>query len=289
MKIGQLIILFLFAALLHAPAGARSKISVSMSLPGTLKVVIDGRKFYSEENNITIADIAPGMHRIKIFFSTADTEDDDFFSKNAFLPWKYIASSDVPVRDNVHYELLLSRFGKLFVDKDQIGMRYKADNTQDEIGFGTGYSEDYEDRAFFKANTKRILDITAERMQQDQYLQNRNGDGHGQDQFGTRTVRGDVLINPEAYGTLKEMVEKEITEGGKLLLIKDATSRKMVTAKQSKELCSMFSSEFTKEDFAKYIYAKVMDKSNFFIIYDTFQSPFTKEEVSNYISKQAKE
>ena len=55
----------LFAFILMATnAIAKSKLSVSTSMPTSMKIIIDGQKFYSQDNSITINNLQPGYHEI---------------------------------------------------------------------------------------------------------------------------------------------------------------------------------------------------------------------------------
>jgi hypothetical protein len=55
------------------------------------------------------------------------------------------------------------------------------------------------------------------------------------------------------------------------------------TTAQVKELVKLFSFEDRKLEFAKYAYARTLDRNNYFTINEAFNFSRTKEELADYI------
>jgi hypothetical protein len=276
-------------------ADARSKISISVSVPASIKVVIDGYKYYSEDNNITINNLASGVHTIRIFYikrSYSDQDHDLFFNDNQNINWKTALNSQVSIKNNFHYDIMISRFGKVFYDKNELRMSFDNEDLDydDDIEFSNGYNEGYDDRKFFQDRFNQTADYIFKDDKNSNHSDNVNDNNNNyESRPGTGSNKQDrknEMMSTASFEQLKEMVRKEIVNSNRLNLIKDATRLSMVTSQQARDLGLLFNIEFTKVDYAKYIYARVADKKNFFIIYEIFQSSFSKDEVSNYVKSQ---
>ena len=111
-KIFTLIIGSLFSLTLLAYDGSRLSIStVNNSMD--LKIEIDGRKLDLRDNSITLSNIREGSHNIRIYKERKNAYG---FSKRP----EVIYASTVFIRRGFHTDILVNRFGKVFVDESRI-------------------------------------------------------------------------------------------------------------------------------------------------------------------------
>jgi hypothetical protein len=115
-KIFTLIIGSLFSLSLLAYDGSRLSVSTTTNSID-LRIEIDGRKVnsdaYRDGNSITISHISEGTHNIRIFRE----------KKNAFGFNKrpeIIYASNLLMKRGFHTEIMVNRFGKVFVDECRI-------------------------------------------------------------------------------------------------------------------------------------------------------------------------
>ncbi len=92
-------------------------------------------------------------------------------------------------------------------------------------------------------------------------------------------------LSSSSYYSLKSLLQKESFDQNKLSLIKDALRDNLVSIDQAKELASKFSFESSKLEYAKYVYTRLTDKSDAFMLYDIFSFSASKTEFSEFINK----
>lgn len=241
---------------------ANSKISICLSSPCSMKIVIDGNKFYSFNNSITIANIPPGSHQLTFYYVKHIQGNYDFINANGVINWTKALSKSIIIDDNTYYDFIISKFGKTFSDKTSLplsGGSIYVDS--DELNYSNGYEESYDDLIFFRNKISK-------------YNDNKSG-------LDRKNVIS--LMPDDIYSQLKNMLQKEIMDDRKFNLIKDGFKDYYITTAQAKELGKIFSMESNRVEYAKYIYNRVSDKKNFFTIYEIFTFQTSKDEVSEYI------
>ena len=110
------------------------------------------------------------------------------------------------------------------------------------------------------------------------WYDNRNNDGRGNDGRGYNQPMSDRM-----FLAAKEAIRKEGFDKDKLAVAKQIISTNNIYSSQVKELLQLFSFDDYKLDFAKYAYARTIDRNNYFIVYDAFAFRKNKEELMSYI------
>lgn len=97
-----------------------AKLTISSFGNGSLRVMIDGNKYNSNNNDFSVNNINVGYHNIKIY-----QQKKGFNKKNTY---KLIYSGNIMFKEKYHTDIFVNRFGKAFVDEMYIGKGYYGDN-----------------------------------------------------------------------------------------------------------------------------------------------------------------
>lgn len=92
-----------------------------------------------------------------------------------------------------------------------------------------------------------------------------------------------VPINDETFSALKETVSGENFDDSRMAIAKSSIDQHYFTANQAKQLAQLFSFEGNKLEIAKCMYAKTIDRKNYFVVYSVFTFSKTKQELAEYI------
>ncbi|HTL81704.1 MAG TPA: DUF4476 domain-containing protein [Bacteroidia bacterium] len=84
-------------------------------------------------------------------------------------------------------------------------------------------------------------------------------------------------MNDQQFNSLKSAIQSKAFDSSRLTIAEQASSSNYLTAEQVYELAQLFDFESTKLDFAKYAYARVVDKGNYYVVNNafTFESSIT--------------
>ena len=252
-------------------ANAKSKLSISTSMPTAMKVVIDGHKFYSQDNSLTINNLQPGYHDIAIYYIKNGRDFNSFYSNGNNGYWKKAVSRQVVVRNNFQYDITINRFGKAFFDQDYY---YGSSNNWDDDDYNDnnnyydyndndGYNENYNDWDYF-----------------------RKGGDNKNSQQNTNPIRNNNYLpamNSNIFNQVKQTMQEQSFESSKLTFAKQVLDKNSISTNQSKELVAMLAMGTDKLDFAKYAYDKVSDKANYFTIANSLTMQTDKDELLKYI------
>lgn len=77
-------------------------------------------------------------------------------------------------------------------------------------------------------------------------------------------------ISNEQFQTKVRQLESQITDQEKLLIGKKILNKHCFSCAQIKEMASLFQDDFSRLEFSKQAYKKVVDKENFYDVYDAF-------------------
>jgi len=101
-----------------------------------------------------------------------------------------------------------------------------------------------------------------------------------------RRERGcDYPMDQSSFRSAKETINKASFDNTKLSTAKSILSANCVSADQVMQLCSLFSFEESKLDFAKYAYGRTTDKNNYFKVNNVFKFDSNKSALNEYISQ----
>lgn len=89
-----------------------------------------------------------------------------------------------------------------------------------------------------------------------------------------------------SFKSAKETIGKSSFEDTKLSTAKTIIGGNCVSSEQVMQICSLFSFEQTKLDFAKFAYKKVTDRGNYFKVANIFTFDASKTDLNDFISQQ---
>lgn len=281
-------------SLISLNASAKSKLTISTTMPTAIKVVIDGQKFYSQDNYLSIKNIQPGYHNISVYYIKVGRDFNNFFGSGSNTYWKRAVSRQVTVRNNYQYDITINRFGRPFYDQDyyysynnnNYGWRTDGSNTNDvddeefdtpdnSFDISNGYNEDYNDLDFFKKKPNVIVDDN--KNHSNNYSDDRNNN------YNNSSVNSYKPISNEMFAQVKQTLQKTSFESSKLSIAKQVLDNNSISTNQVKEIMSLFTMQSDKLEYAKYAYDKTRDKNNYFTVINGLTMQSDKDELMEYI------
>jgi len=86
------------------------------------------------------------------------------------------------------------------------------------------------------------------------------------------------------FRQLKDYVSKQSFDSNKLSAAKESSRTHRLKSSQVAELCKLFSFDDNRLEYAKYAYDYVTDKSNYFLVNNTFSFSSNSDELRTYIA-----
>lgn len=250
-------------------ASANSKLSFNAPNRTTLKVVIEGRKFYSNNNSLAIRNLQPGFYSITIY-TLKGNDYNDFFNNGNNNRWKKVSSKQVNIRSNYLYDVTINRFGRVFYDQDYSynnngwgwGRRGENNNDDDdltanEVDFDNGFDENYNDWDYFKKP-------------------NEQGGPRG-------GFFGNNAMSSISFTKLKETAKNQTFETSRLSFLKQNTSNSYLNNNQIADLAGLLNMETNKLDFLKHAYTSSTNKNEYFVVCNSLSMQSSKDELMDYI------
>ncbi|MFY7963772.1 MAG: DUF4476 domain-containing protein [Chitinophagaceae bacterium] len=261
---------------------AKTKLSINTTMPTTMKVVIDGRKFYSQDNNINIRNLQPGYHNISIYYIKNGNDFNSFYNNGNSGYWKKAISRNVVVKNNYQYDITINRFGKAFFDQDYYSNNYyyrgdggnveENEDDNDAVSYdfesNNGYDENYSDLDYFKKQGINVQNHNVPTPSN--YYNNYNNNGN-------------KVMSNQIFNQVKQTIQQQSFESSKLDFAKQSLDKNYITTNQAKEIANLFKMESNKLDFSKYAYDRVMDKENYFTMANNFTMQSNKDDLLKYI------
>jgi hypothetical protein len=260
--------------LLSLNVNAKSKLSIATTMPTAMKVIIDGRKFYSQDNILSINNLQPGYHNISVYYIKNGRDFNSFYSNGNSSYWKKAISRQVVVRNNYQYDITINRFGKAFFDQDYYSDYYYRDNEEendDDNNYNSSY--DFEDNSAYNEDYSDI-----------DYFRNK-GNTHTEAPIrnGYNGSNYNNSMTNQMFAQVKQTIQQQSFESSKLDFAKQSLDKKLISTNQAKEIINLFSMETNKLDFAKYAYDRVTDKENYFTVTNTLSMQTSKDDLLKYI------
>ena len=129
-KIFTLSFFFIFAANVFASFN-ESRISISTLSNLPIRVMIDGREVQENNGTIQLSNLNPGYYRIQIFSGYRYNGNRDGRSRGRGTnnqQGELIYNSTLTVRYGMHTDIVINRFGRVFIDEQPIDNRYVDDD-----------------------------------------------------------------------------------------------------------------------------------------------------------------
>ena len=225
------------------------RLSISSMSVNPIRVMVDGRQVQVGNREFRISNLNPGYHRVQIYavnYNNNNNRRRGIFGNNRD---ELIYNTNLNIRRGMHTDIVVNRFGKVFVDEQMIDNRYDDEwNNRDDRNNG-GWGND------------------------------RNNDGWGNN--------GNNRYQPmdyQKFQQLKQSVERSNFDDNKMELLCSVLPNNPVSAQQVKELVQLMSFEQNKLELAKYAYRYTTDRNSYFIVNDAFSYGTSKTELTRYIA-----
>ena len=256
-----------------------TRLTVTSISNNKMFVEVDGRRYNLDGNTVSIANIRPGTHNVRVLRELKRKGGWNFGNGNRRE--EVIYNIRTTFRDGYHFDILVNRFGKVMIDERRI------DPNDDWYDDG---DDDRDDR-----NNDRNRDLDNPHDNRG----NRDDRDYGNNDRNNRNNRDyndDRDNNDPRYDNnysramtdldftqAKESLRREWFENSRLTAAKQTIDRNNFTSQQVKEMVLLFTFENNRLDIAKYAYGKTVDKGNYFIINDAFTFNSNKESLKDYI------
>lgn len=245
---------FLLMAVVTFAAWDDARLSITSVSNEPMRVLIDGRQVQQgNSREIRLNNLNTGNHRIQIYSVNNNNNNKrrgGLFGNNNRE--NLIYNSNINVRRGMHTDIVINRFGKVFVDEERIDQNYDDgwnNNDRNNGGWGNGNDDRWGN-------------------------DNRNDNGYG---------NGNVM-SYERFQQLKQSVERESFDNKKMDLLRSTLPYNRVSAQQVRELAQLIQFEQTRLELAKFAYRYTTDRNNYFVVNDVFNFGNSKTELTRYIS-----
>lgn len=106
-----------------------SRLSISSMSASPLKIMVDGNRYRTDNNSITINNLQQGYHTVKIYRQLFTNRQG--YPGNNYNNDQLIYSSTVYVKAQYHVDITINRFGKAFIDEQPVRSGYYREEEND--------------------------------------------------------------------------------------------------------------------------------------------------------------
>ena len=253
-----------------------TRLTVTSVSNNKMFVEVGGRRYNLDGNTVSISSIRPGTHTVRVLREMKRKAGRGLGNGNKREETIY--NIKVTFREGYHFDILVNRFGKVFIDErridpndewyndDEYYDRNDDSNRDRDNGYNNGSNRD--DRDY--GNDDR--DARDDRGYDDE----RNNDDPRYDNNSRAMTNTD-------FAQAKETLRREWFENTRVETAKQIIDRNYFTSQQVKEMVLLFTFENNRLDIAKYAYGKTVDKGNYFMLNDAFTFNNNKEALKEYI------
>ncbi len=240
--------LLLSISLLAAGPRPKSMLTVKSNDFGDVKVVLDGKRFESTTNSITIQDLNSGYHIIKVYHQKTSGYFSIFGRR-----YEVVYNTAMNVRAGTLVQITVDRLGKTSVIESNIG--------RGPFDHGRDWNKD--DRK----GGDHDFDFDHDGKWGD--YDNNQGYSSG--------------MSDRDFSQVLREISKEWLESNKIKSATQIVTTNSPTSAQVKQLVLLFNFESNKLELAKQAYANTIDKKNYYMINDAFSFNGSKDELARYI------
>jgi hypothetical protein len=222
----------------------QTRLSISTMGSSSIRVMIDGQRIQQNDNAIRISYLNPGTHTVQIYRMSRNRGG--WGRGNNRNQGELIYNVNLHIRNGMHTDILINRFGRVFVDEQPI------DNRDDEWNNSGGWN-------------------------------NNNGGWNNNGNWNGQQNGWSQQMDNQRFQQLKNTVQDESFDDNKLSLVRSVLPNNYVSSSQVRELMQLMSFERNKLELAKFAYRYTTDRGSYFIVNDVFSFSSSKTELSNYI------
>ena len=247
-----------------------TRLTVTSISNNRLIVEVDGRRFNLVGNTVSLKNIRPGVHTVRVLREMQEKK-----GRNIDI-WRererVIYSIRATLKNGYHFDILVNRFGRVMIDERRI------DDTEDW----------YEDDDYYDNDrNNKDWDDNRDRDEQDRAVDNDEDDQVAPEEKDDRDPvyndNDDRSMSDYDFNIAKESLRKEWVENKRLTATKQVIDRNNFTSNQVRSLLLLFTFENNRLDIAKYAYTKTVDKANYDVVKDAFSFNSNKEKLDAYI------
>jgi uncharacterized protein DUF4476 len=207
--------------------------------------MLDGKRFESSTNTVTIQEVVAGYHTIKVY-QPKSTGLFNIFNKR----YEEVYNTALNIKPGTAVNIIIDRFGRTSILESKI-FRGRQ---------GRGWDNDY--------------DRNTDTHQYD------SGESWGDYDNNYGYASG---MSDREFSQLLNDINKEWLETNKLKSATQVVRTTSLTSAQVKQLVLLFSFEINKLELAKQAYQNTVDKKNYFMINDVFSFNSSRDELARYI------
>ncbi|HEX2534170.1 MAG TPA: DUF4476 domain-containing protein [Chitinophagaceae bacterium] len=231
-------------------AADEGRLTLSVSTPNEVQVVIDNRSYRTEDRMLTLRDLRPGSYTVKVYRQRSNNRNDR--NNGGILGGAgdrndLLYATTVQVRPNHHVDIMVNRFGKGLVDERPMRGGY---------GSNDGYENDRNDR--------------------DEWDESGWND-HNQNERAMESADFERLV---------QQVRSQWFSNSKMNAAREGVNRNYFTTEQVRTLVQLFNSDTDKLELAKLAYSHTVDPRNYYLLNEVFSFQSSREELDRYTRGQ---
>jgi hypothetical protein len=244
-----------------AQNGDVSTLRLRLSDGGIIAVNLDGRYIFRNTTSLTLDGIRPGLHRIEVYR--------DYGAR--YRP-RRIYTGTIRLREGNFYDGLVDTRRRTLQLRSDAGRERTAPIEEPRQPDNRNETPD-------RAGQDEIYPPGTPQNGREGYGsfphgRPHNGSGYSAGSFSARDM-----------SDLHTRVDEHITDTDKEKLMKRALGDRSPSTAQVRDMLGWFSFESTRLDFAKWAYARVSDKDEYWKLEDVFSFESSKEEFSQTIGR----
>ncbi|MBK7884039.1 MAG: DUF4476 domain-containing protein [Chitinophagaceae bacterium] len=103
-----------------------ARLTISSFGNSSLRIMIDGNKYNSNNTDFSLNNLSNGNHTIKIYQQNSKWNKNTKWNKKG--NYKLVYNGNIMVKSTYHIDIVINRFGKAFIDERMIGNENNQDN-----------------------------------------------------------------------------------------------------------------------------------------------------------------
>lgn len=208
---------------------------------------VDGQQYPGVGNVLDLNNVRPGPHPVKVYGLSPGVAP-----KRIML-----YSNTLNVKPRFYVDIIINRFGRVFTDEQPV--------TVINPGPPPGNQYPNKGNSYPPGNN-----------------QPNNGQGYNNYPRDNHNYPPRP-IDDNTFNSFVETVRHESFDDSRMAIAKVGIDQNFFTSAQAKALLSIFSFEASKLEISKYMYGKITDPKNYFIVYNVFTFSKSKEELADYV------
>jgi hypothetical protein len=233
-----------------------SMLRVRLSDGSPLTLAVDGRYYQKHNTTLTVGDLPPGRHSIKVY---------------SFMPYSNSRGGKAILLYRGTLRIEPETFVSCVVNSRGERMRVHVSDLESKERF---------DEDMSPVDTKEHAHLDGYKPDVDNSLQQPKNEPRKDDIYDNGPAAGKQQI-----AALKKEVAAKNTDTDKLKLLKERMRDMKYNTAQVRVMMGWLNFESSKVELAKYAYKKVTDKKNYAAIEDDFSLTSSKEEIQQLIRK----